>query len=231
MPVMGLVLAVLGVALGFLVATVDASEPSRQGQFLVGVVLDATGPGPERQAEAIIDEATTIWRRHGVSLVRLEQDGGPVDVTVRVTFTPVPQSAAVVLSHRLGGAGLGAISFDEYGQPARLIVIDYGAVVATVRQYPVDGRKLSEWPSAFADRVVARAVGRVLAHEIGHFLLRFPAHHGYGLMRSAFNGRQLAYLDRGKFALSPQLLLRLQHQLAVWRSEPRASTDTREPAR
>jgi hypothetical protein len=226
---MGLVLGLAGVALGFLVATADASEPSWHRPFLVGVVLDANEPWLQRHAAAIIEEATTIWRPTGVSLVLVTQEAGPVDVTVTVTFTPVSQSATVLRGHRREAGGLGSVSFDENGQPARQIVMDYGAIVATVRQAPVNGRDLSEWPQSFADRVVTRAVARVLAHEIGHFLLRFPAHAGDGLMRSTFAGRQLAYFDRVKFALSPQLLPRLQHQLAFWRSQPRTAVDLRQP--
>jgi hypothetical protein len=65
---------------------------------------------------------------------------------------------------------------------------------------------------------MARALGRVLAHEIGHFVLALPSHAPSGLMRPTFSGRELTTLDRKAFALSAELLPRLRDRLVRLRS-------------
>ena len=45
------------------------------------------------------------------------------------------------------------------------------------------GLREEQWPPALRDRTLGRVVGRVLAHEIGHFVLRSPRHTSRGLMR------------------------------------------------
>ena len=52
------------------------------------------------------------------------------------------------------------------------------------------------------DHVYARALGRVLAHELGHLLLRLNGHRDRGLMRSTFSHRSLIARGRGAFRLS-----------------------------
>ena len=48
----------------------------------------------------------------------------------------------------------------------------------------------------------ARALGRVLAHEIGHVLLSAPYHDEAGLMRAVFRPDELAGPDRAPFRLT-----------------------------
>ena len=52
------------------------------------------------------------------------------------------------------------------------------------------------------DQVYARALGRVLAHELGHLLLRLHGHRDRGLMRSTFSHRSLIAHGRGAFRLA-----------------------------
>jgi hypothetical protein len=52
------------------------------------------------------------------------------------------------------------------------------------------------------DRELARALGRVLAHEIGHVLLAAPNHDERGLMRVNFGPDELAAPDRAPFRLT-----------------------------
>lgn len=46
-------------------------------------------------------------------------------------------------------------------------------------------------PLVLADTYLARALGRVLAHEIGHYLLGTGEHTAYGLMRAQFTPQDL----------------------------------------
>src|SRR5262249_19924401 len=57
-------------------------------------------------------------------------------------------------------------------------------------------------PGLLRERAIGRAVGRVLAHELGHYLLRSRWHARSGLMRAAHNTADLVGPERAMFALS-----------------------------
>jgi hypothetical protein len=52
------------------------------------------------------------------------------------------------------------------------------------------------------DEVVARALGRALAHEIGHYLLRSPHHASSGLMQARHKGSALGSPNNRAFVLT-----------------------------
>jgi hypothetical protein len=93
----------------------------------------------------------------------------------------------------------------------------------------------SQWPVRLRDQVVARAVGRVLAHEVGHYLLRWPHHAEAGLMRSEFHASSLAAPDPNAFALTTvdrarfQIVLDAGRTPGIARREPVAAADRCQP--
>jgi len=73
------------------------------------------------------------------------------------------------------------------------------------------------------DHDLGRALGRVLAHEIGHVLLAAPNHANAGLMRAAFRADELAALDRAPFCLTCIGVSRLENRIrSMSGSEPQA---------
>jgi hypothetical protein len=147
---------------------------------------------PTVRANAI-KEAARIWKRYDVSLFT-EDDGpcespgaAPVTVTIDVGHDPAS-----------GATGLGAIQFASDGTPASDIVLNYDAVKRIATSAPFMGLHPALWPAGLREEIVARALGRALAHEIGHYLLRSPHHTSSGLMQARHKGSMLGSPnDRG----------------------------------
>ena len=147
---------------------------------------------PAVRANAL-KEAARIWKRYDVSLLT-EDDGqcvlaGAAAVSVTIDVGHDPAS---------GATGLGAIQFAPDGTPASDIVLNYDAVKRIATSAPFMGLHPALWPAGLREEIVARALGRALAHEIGHYLLRSPHHTSSGLMQARHKGSMLGSPnDRG----------------------------------
>jgi hypothetical protein len=72
-------------------------------------------------------------------------------------------------------------------------------LVSTATLYDHENR---QWPTSFCHLIIGRVLGRALAHEIGHFLLRTRQHSAVGLMRSDLASADLVSPSRRPFTLS-----------------------------
>jgi hypothetical protein len=165
--------------------------------------------GPAMRANAI-NEAARIWGRYDVSLVT-EDDGRCVAANV----APLVVTIDVGHDPESGDAGLGAIRFSSDGTPASSVALNFDAVARIATSAPVMGLHPALWPAALRDEVIARALGRALAHEIGHYLLRSPHHANSGLMQARQNGSRLGNPNGRPFALTQPDRDRLRLVLAA----------------
>jgi hypothetical protein len=78
--------------------------------------------------------------------------------------------------------------------------------------------------------MLARLLGRALAHELGHYLLGSRAHTAGGLMRASYNDFDVVSAEASHFSLEPMQTSALQRRLASWR-EPAASVTVAANAR
>ena len=144
--------------------------------------------------EAARREAAEIWAGAALNLVWL-QPGVTIDpaeaptvvVMVRPMLVRRPEEPAPArASTRLP---LGRVPFDKNG-PANLIEVSFSTITSRVMGASVSGRRVSDLPLAWQQPVIGRALGRVIAHEIGHWL-RGRGHTTTGLMKAAFRGHDL----------------------------------------
>jgi hypothetical protein len=152
------------------------------------------------------DETEILWRPYGVQFEWVaasapldEAAGFAIDVTLeRFDLSPwaaVLGNATIGVNHSHGPIRL---SFEAAGR-----VLAAGALARTSAARIV------------SDREIARGLGRVLAHEIGHVLLAAPYHDAAGLMRANFSASDLASLDRTPFQLSCNGVARLRTRVDV----------------
>jgi len=178
-------------------------------RIVLTLVLATTGEAPsERQVALMIREADAIWRPHGVA-VALEGRGGPA-LPIPGAELPLALRFADPPAARLGR--LGAVRL-VHGVPERSLDIVAADVSTLVGQAVWHGRRVDEWPATMVDQIKGRALGRVLAHELGHFLLASPVHTRIGLMRAGFTARDLASADRRPFQVNREYLPRLGARL------------------
>ncbi len=132
-------------------------------------------------AKDALREASAIWKLGGVTLdwhATSEPPGGGGRSTVNVTFDDAPGSVAGQ------DVPLGWVTLDAAGVPEGTIFLSRRnalRLAETIDEY-------RERPLKFKERLAARALGRALAHELGHYLTGSKEHTVSGLMK----GRRLA---------------------------------------
>lgn len=135
----------------------------------------------------IVEEADRLWRPYGVRLVC---EGGAHDRRVRIVIVDDPPGGVFEEEERERGAsGLGWITFLEPTKPRDLIYLSWKRAVTLLeeaRRMPVE-----QIPEALRREYLGRALGRTLAHEMGHYLLASTAHAEAGLMRRHYSATQL----------------------------------------
>lgn len=176
----------------------------------------------KRIAEGLKNETECIWRPYGLELRWTDASppsGMFIDAIVEPRFErPEETTQPTTL-------GRAVVRLDTRNwEPVR---VSFDATKSVLAH-----RTTSEGASVTGvvlDGEMARALGRVLAHEIGHVLIGLPNHERQGLMRPNFSPEELAKPDRSPFRLTCGNVHRLEGRLRAL-SEPARLTPRRIPA-
>jgi hypothetical protein len=159
--------------------------------------------------EAVKREAERIWAPYAIQLVWV------ADVT-----TPDRRSIPVQLDREVGTgdesewrAVLGNVVVGPKRDPADPIRISFDGTKSMLMRRI--GPTRFAIPGIVPDCLLARALGRVLAHEIGHVLIGEPFHDRRGLMRANFSPDQLAEIDPAPFRLSCSTVDRIKKTVPI----------------
>jgi hypothetical protein len=156
-----------------------------------------TGPSmPRKLQTTAMAEVRFIWARHGVDVRAVGVDEVARDRAIRLTVNSEDDVYRPVRSEALG-----SIRFRD-GEPQPAIALYLNAIATLVSTTTPLGLRERDWPTELHDVIVGRVVGRALAHEIGHFLLRSRDHSATGLMRALQRATDLVSEDRGRFLLT-----------------------------
>ena len=206
---MARVMSIPVIRLVLVAVTATLAATRAEAGFCINVALQFADPAPSRTViTALEQEASTIWAPYDVELrwhapVCAVEDGS-FEVNV-VRDVPAASSTHWVL----GTTRLQLASIDRVP-----VVIDYNAVETALASLTLDQVETTvvHWPLSGQD--VGRALGRVLAHEIGHVLLGVPNHQREGLMRRSFEPTELVFPTGWQYRLSPLEIDRLQHRIS-----------------
>jgi len=149
------------------------------------------------------EETTAIWRPYGVEIVWSDVEVAAdvhLDVNVarrRQRARLWPGSSPIELARTM---------MDRAGTVRDPILVDYDTIETLLEErHGVE--------AAWHDWEVGRALGRVMAHELGHVLIG-RMHDADGLMRANYPVDELARFDRQRFQLTTPGIERLHAYLA-----------------
>jgi len=163
--------------------------------------------------ETMTSEVSAIWAPYDVQFSwsadakaadQCEPANGSFDVVIERDASPRAVKYGVVL----GRTHLQLETIEHCP-----IHIDFDATARIVQALSTERLISIAARSSVGSTELGRALGRVLAHEIGHILLAAPSHNTRGLMRATYAADDLAALRRDSFTLSPGEIERLHSRV------------------
>ena len=158
------------------------------------------------------NETEVLWRPYGVHLEWTDSSASGA--------APSGLSLEAILERRIidepglpkWAPVLGVASVKRNVPSARPIRVSLDATESVLARRTIS-RTSSGW--IVQDHDLGRALGRVLAHEIGHVLLGAPYHDDVGLMRAMFRPDELAEPDPAAFRLTCSGVARLRGRIGL----------------
>jgi hypothetical protein len=160
---------------------------------------------PPAAVRRMLAEADEIWKSNGVRFLwrpaaarvapyaQSSEAGRYQPSTLRVTVDDLNRD-----SMDDGTTPLGWIRFDHADEPDQEIHVSYGNARALLAGSPAIVGDVSSMPTLQREIYLGRAMGRALAHELGHYLLGSKAHAARGLMRALRPAREF-FAPRARF--------------------------------
>lgn len=187
------------------------------------IYVSAAPDLPARLVAAALAEADAVWRTTGVSFLWRREDQY---ATMSGRMSPERRYGSpalrVVIGHETHTARdqhypLGWIVFDDPRTPEQEIYVSYASVVMLLEQSPGIVGALQTMPILQRETLLARAMGRALAHELGHYLSASKVHTPRGLMKAVHTAAEFFGRNRDRFTLEPaerqQIVARLTSML------------------
>ena len=186
-------------------AAAPAASSSAIPPTLINVTTDAADLSPAL-VKRILAETDALWRSSGVTFVwrraalvvvpaRASEAGPYVPNTLRLT---IGENRGVARDARMP---LGWILFDDLKEPQQEIYLSHANAVTMMDQARGVIGMVAQMPIAQRDTLLARAMGRALAHELGHYLLASKLHTRRGLMKATLTAVELFMPDQGPFRI------------------------------
>jgi hypothetical protein len=163
---------------------------------IVNIVIDQRGALTPGQCQLAVTEMAEIWR------------GAGVEVVSRPTDEPSSRNEASVslrmLTFSINGKArgepiLGWVAVEAGARMIPVVFVSLPALHVALARADVGGIPFKRLTSDIRSQLTARAIGRIAAHELGHYLLRRAGHRKKGLMRPSYTARDLTGAWLGPF--------------------------------
>jgi len=186
----GVMLAVVNIA--------AAQPPGPPPALTVCLAMSHSVAAAARREGVVLEEVEAIWRPMGVAVRLGGRTDAPCDrlIAVRLDLEATPEDAS-------NEAALGWVPF--VGGNARQLVYLRVSRARTMLYAVSPGKR----PGGMTDLLVAKLLGRTLAHELGHVLLNSRDHDTTGLMRSRYHAQDVLRDPPADYTLDAEQRARL----------------------
>ena len=154
-------------------------------------------------------EADSIWRTAGLIIVwrKAPRDGVP-HPGVSESHPYMPSTLRVIIGDEAsashdGRLPLGWIVFDDAHTPAPVIYVSRANAMRLMEESRLIVGLVSRMPIAERETYLGRAMGRAIAHEMGHYLLASKVHTAGGLMQASRTAAEFFSRDSTRFDIDP----------------------------
>jgi hypothetical protein len=172
-----------------------ATDPP-DSSIVLSITIKTRAKGVQKTVPRLIDEADAVWKRYGV---RLTREGGLQQS--RITVVIVDEPLQGTFAEGEGERGLGWITFLTPAHPRNVIYLSWSRTQALLGEMIGRHQPLEQMPENLRAAYLGRALGRTLAHELGHYLFASTEHARSGLMRANYSAAQLFDQSPGGFQL------------------------------
>jgi hypothetical protein len=207
----------LSLALG--IATAERMHARDAAGWTVDLLLTTAPALPAQAKAALVAEATSIWRREGVSLRFPPPAAVPPE--------DAPRLRVLVIHREVEGDGHWPVGELLRTGADGTIPAPPGYAVAVI-SIPAARRVVAaagfgrDVPTV-ADRRLGVVLGRAVAHELGHYLLATTTHAPHGLMRARIDAADFSDLRAGAFFLDRDARHWMQRAAGAFTSAARFS--------
>lgn len=180
----------------------EPDPPGGEPRTTLNVAVTVAGDVPPAVIESTLRQASKIWATGGLTIVRRPVE--EADVHLIFEMRPTNPAKQVV--------PLGWIDFDD-DVPRNVIHVSYGNALQLVEDWRAvnGGGELSK-PWA-AEMATGRALGRALAHEVGHYILASKVHAKTGLMSARQTARDLFSAGGSGFLIDSDLRMMVAERM------------------
>lgn len=154
----------------------------------VHVSVDQDGGLSSAQVRLLISQMQEIWEDAGVAVTSGrygDSRPGHARISLRVLRVSPPSNSIRV------GPILAWVAFEPTGRLAPQLLVSLPAITSLVSTAEFAGYPIRRLSRELRDELLARAIGRAAAHELGHYLLQRAGHQARGLMRASYSASDL----------------------------------------
>ena len=197
--------SVVAALFAFTAFAAPAASPSAIPPIIVSVTT-AADMSPALIAR-VFKETDGIWRPSGISFLwrRITREAVAFE-RAGETGPYVPNTLRLNIGNasgqpRDGRVPLGWIVFDDVTTPQQEIYVSYANAQAVMAESRGVVGLIAEMPIVQRETLLARAMGRALAHELGHYLLASKVHTQRGLLKASRTAAELFSIERTGFKI------------------------------
>lgn len=182
----------IALSVGIVLSTLPAS--AREDASAVHVRIDQPGGASEEVLRSIVHELRRIWDPVGVTITsgRYAEPAPPGRAVVSLRIVPDRFETE-------GRPVLGWVAPPTQPHDLPTVFVSKSGVQDLLTRTPFRGTLLIQRPRFMIDQLTARAMGRVAAHELGHYLL--SGHGDGGLMRANYSAADLLATSVTRFQI------------------------------